>query len=103
MIIYCATNKINNKKYIGQTINTLEERIRGHLTFAKLNKEGCRLFWRAIRKYGEEAFEWIILFEAKNTDELNYMESYYIEKYDTTNPNKGYNLKGGGHNPFSDR
>lgn len=46
MIIYCATNKINNKKYIGQTINTLEERIRGHFTFARLNKEGCRLFWR---------------------------------------------------------
>lgn len=100
MIIYCATNKVNNKKYVGQTINSLEERIKGHLTFARLNKDGCRLFWRAIRKYGSESFEWSVLFETENIDELNYMESYYIKKYDTTNPLNGYNLKGGGHNPF---
>ena len=31
MIIYEARNKINGKRYIGQTIHTLEERKHGHL------------------------------------------------------------------------
>ena len=29
-IVYCFTNKTNNKKYIGMTIRTLEERIESH-------------------------------------------------------------------------
>ena len=29
-IIYCAENKVNQKRYIGQTINSFKARIKGH-------------------------------------------------------------------------
>ena len=52
--IYKITNKINNKVYIGQTINSLEKRFKQHLSEAKQGKN-CRLH-SAIRKYGIDAF-----------------------------------------------
>ena len=30
-VIYCYTNKINNKKYVGQTIQTLKSRHSNHM------------------------------------------------------------------------
>ena len=100
MIIYCATNIVNGKKYIGQTIHSLEKRKNQHLKSANANKENCRLFWRAIRKYGYKSFKWEILFKTSSKKELDLMESFYIDKYNTTNPQNGYNLKGGGYEPF---
>ena len=51
-IVYCYTNLVNGKKYIGQTIKSLKER-------AKNNGNGylnCTIFFRAIQKYGFEKF-----------------------------------------------
>ena len=95
MIIYEARNKINGKRYIGQTIHTLEERKRGHIS-----SMCCSYFRRALDKYGVDSFEWNIIDTAETRDELNRKESYWIEFYDTTNRDKGYNLKGDGYNPF---
>lgn len=95
MIIYEAKNKINGKRYIGQTIRTLEERKRGHISGT-----GCSYFRRAINKYGENAFEWSIIDTAETQEELNRKESYWIDFYNTTDKMFGYNLKGGGHKPF---
>ena len=58
ILVYCATNKVNSKKYIGQTIHTLDYRKKQHINNAINNiKGGCRVFWRAIRKYGVDNFE----------------------------------------------
>ena len=95
MLIYDARNKINGKRYIGQTIHTLEERKHGHLSGVS-----CSYFRRALDKYGADSFEWNIIDTAKTRDELNKKESYWIDFYATTNRDNGYNLKGGGHNPF---
>lgn len=38
MIIYKLTNKINGKIYIGQTIKSFEERLRGHIYDSKYRK-----------------------------------------------------------------
>ena len=51
MIIYEARNKINGKRYIGQTIHTLEERKRGHIS-----SMCCSYFRRALDKYGVDSF-----------------------------------------------
>lgn len=100
MFIYCATNKFNNKKYIGQTNRSVEERKKEHIYGAMNFRAGCSLFYRALRKYGEEGFEWSILAEPTTREEANRLESYYIEYYNATNKAKGYNLKGGGYAPF---
>ena len=52
MIIYKATNKINGKVYIGQTINSLEHRKSGHEREARYQKETSVYFHNALLKYG---------------------------------------------------
>lgn len=95
-----ATNKINNKKYIGQTKHTLEHRKNTH------RRDSTRIdtyFYRAIRKYGFDNFEWSILEQNINTqEELNCKERYYINFYGTfDNKEKGYNSTSGGDSNYT--
>ena len=51
-----------------------------------------RYFERAINKYGWDNFEHVILKENLTKEEADYWEKYYIQLWDTTNPDKGYNI-----------
>lgn len=97
-IIYCYTNKINNKKYIGQTINP-EQRYKAHKStaFNPKDQEYNSLLHQAFRKYGYENFQYEILAEAETVEELNGLEIYYIAHFNTQVPN-GYNIEAGGLN-----
>lgn len=90
MVIYLATNKIDGKRYVGQTIRSLEDRWKDHCRVKDNN-----YFHRAIRKYGPENFSLEILDTAESEDELDRKEMFWIEKLDTKFPN-GYNLRDGG-------
>ena len=92
-LIYKATNKLNNKSYIGQTIKTLEERQKEHFYMA-FNKNKDTYFYKALRKYGKENFEWEILENNILKEQLNEKEKFWINYYDTFN--QGYNLTQGG-------
>tara|TARA_R110002110_G_scaffold161376_1_gene360126 strand:- start:15 stop:797 length:783 start_codon:yes stop_codon:yes gene_type:complete len=91
MIIYKATNKVNNKCYIGQTINSLRERINAHHS-PKIKYK----LHNAISKYGRDSFEWDIICECSSISELNEKEIFYIDKYNSIT--NGYNIKHGGKN-----
>ena len=98
MIIYKATNKINGKCYIGQTRHSLEHRKKIHLIRAR---QGVKThFYQAIRKYGEDNFEWTILCVTSSKQTLNELETYYITKYDSIK--NGYNMVDGGDNNIMD-
>jgi group I intron endonuclease len=86
-IIYILENKINGKHYVGQTVKKFKYRFSSH-------KEDNLLVDRAIRKYGEENFEKLIV-ENVPEEELDYWESYYIKACNSLFPN-GYNLLDGG-------
>lgn len=58
-VIYKATNTLNNKIYIGKTKRSLNKRMIDHIT--KANKGVVTHLYRAIRKYGKEAFKWEIV------------------------------------------
>lgn len=90
-IIYCAYNKINGKRYIGQTIKNLQARIRLHY-----QSESCVYFHRALTKYKKEDWEWTIIDTAESRQELDQKEQYWISFYDSFNNEKGYNLTKGG-------
>ena len=93
-IIYCITNRINCKKYIGQTVRSLKERWKDH---CKSLKKGEKTYlYNAIRKYGITNFIIEFICECPDRDSLNNQEKYYISKYETFDSNKGYNLTRGG-------
>lgn len=98
MIVYMATNKVNGKMYIGQTIGNLGVRKKNHINDA-LNKRNNMYFGRAIRKYGPESFEWEVLDSARNINELNDLEIFFIKLFKTFG--EGYNLNAGGSNALA--
>jgi len=97
-IIYLIHNKINNKKYIGQTTRGLNNRYYEY----KTNANSCNPYLlKAFNKYGFNNFEFSVLDTAQNIDELNYKEIRYIFEYNTTNRNLGYNIEFGGKNSIA--
>lgn len=96
--IYMHKNKLNNKVYIGQTIQNPP---------AKRWKNGkaykpCTYFYRAIQEYGWDNFEHIILVSKEmDTEQANELENYYINFYESRNPDKGYNINAGGYQSIS--
>ena len=100
-IIYGAMCTANQKWYIGQTVN-YKQRKHNHLTRARHNYDRC-VFHAAIRKYGEDCFEWTVLESGiKTHDELNEREKYWIQEKNSLFPN-GYNMNGGGNGTANHR
>lgn len=92
--IYKIENLINNKKYIGQSID-IETRWKHHQQAAyNKNSKGYEYpLYRAIRKYGIENFKFNIIEECE-LNQLNTREIYWISYYDSFF--KGYNQTLGG-------
>ena len=84
-IVYCAQNIVNDKFYIGQTVQTLEKRRKNHESTV-LNKK--HYFHNALQKYGFNKFNWSILYYAQDKESLNAAEIYWIKNLDTTNKEK---------------
>ena len=87
--IYLITNKINNKKYIGQT---LRSDVNTRWKYHKCNNKKYigQILYNAYQKYGTNNFDYKIICICFDEDTNKY-EKEYIQKYDTIYPN-GYNL-----------
>lgn len=94
-IIYKITNIINGKVYIGQTIQSFNRRIKSHRSHLKCHKHHNELLQRAYDKYGWDAFEFEII-ERCDFDNLDERERFWIDKYNATNHELGYNFESGG-------
>lgn len=91
--VYIHTNKTNGKKYIGQTIYGNDPNLRwkggsGYYT--------QQYFYRAIKKYGWNGFEHEVVASNLTKEEADNFEILLIKKFNTTNPQFGYNVVLGG-------
>lgn len=86
--IYSLKNKLNGKRYVGQTIQKVSKRVNQHMRANTVI--GC-----ALRKYGKDNFETEILEDNVPLENLDALETYFIVYYDCITP-KGYNLNYGG-------
>lgn len=91
--IYLIKNLINDKVYIGKSIN-IYQRIQKHISnLRSKNLKGENThFINSWHKYGEDSFDYIILEECKR-EFLKDKELYYILKYNSLDRAKGYNFR----------
>lgn len=90
--IYKITNKLNNKIYIGQSVN-IKRRWQEHIYDNRKNS----LIHLAIQKYGKDNFDFEVI-ELCEQKELDTKEQYWINYYQSFD--KGYNLTRGGNSGF---
>jgi len=83
MYIYKIVNNVNNFVYVGLTTRTPEIRMQEHL---RNSKKLNRRLYRAMRKYGTDNFEMVViakLKEIKNADVLYKLECDYIKAFNS--------------------
>jgi group I intron endonuclease len=98
--IYCHTHIETERRYVGLTKRTIERRWSQHVCQARRSKGGRWHFPNAIRKYGAAAFSHKVLEVCDTLEEANEREEYWINHFNTRDPEKGFNIaKGGEHVP----
>lgn len=88
--IYKIENIINNKIYIGSSIE-FSVRLMKHKYMLRSNTHYNEYLQNSYNKYGENAFSFELIEEC---DEINLInrENHYIKKYQSNDLNYGYNL-----------
>lgn len=103
--IYSFRNPNNNRYYIGQSTDP-KKRYWQHNNNATNGRQPKNHFYRAIRKYGIEYFEYNIICEIKMPnyekykEEIDKLERYYIKYYNAYI--NGYNRTEGGGNTWAE-
>ena len=90
--IYRFVNQINGKCYVGFT-QDIKKRYDNHKAYSKIKDTP---FYKAIRKYGWDNFDFEILYQSFDKEHcLNEMESFFIRENNSYG-HTGYNLTFGG-------
>lgn len=88
--IYCITNQINGKKYVGQSINIRKRWYEEKYKAKHQETVDLMPIYQALAKYGEENFLFEVLEEC-DAENLNTREQYWIDYYQSFSP-LGYNI-----------
>lgn len=93
--VYEVRCVVNGRGYVGKTKYDLESYKRGYEFASVSDKPTARIFIKALRKYGWDAFKWSVLIEDDDDEFLCFMEKKWIKRLGTKLPN-GYNMTDGG-------
>lgn len=91
-IIYCATNKANGKRYIGQTVDFSRRKSQ----YRQRSRNPKTYFEHAVAKYGMKGFVWEIVDSANCPTDLDSLEKKWISHYSSNVKGSGYNQTDGG-------
>lgn len=78
--IYAFVNKINDRVYIGQSVQP-ETRLRQHKKALREKTHHCTFFQNAWEKYGEPAFDHLLIGAYETREEANDAERFFIGWY----------------------
>lgn len=93
--IYCITNKLNGKKYIGQTSREyVSQRWAEHKWLSKTDESNMEVH-KALKEFGIENFDFEVVLDNVPINELFDKEVEYIKKFKIVVPD-GYNSTLGG-------
>ncbi|CAK0764711.1 putative GIY-YIG domain-containing protein [Gammaproteobacteria bacterium] len=95
MVIYRIKNTINNKVYIGKTIQKFQCRKSSHVCSLNNGKHKNLHLLKSWNKYGEKSFIFDII-DNCSKENINEREVYWISFYNSFNENFGYNKTKGG-------
>jgi group I intron endonuclease len=93
--LYKITDALNNKVYIGQTIDN-KKRWMQHKAYAKRPDKTGQYIHRAMAKYGVENFSFEIIATCQTQEDADETESLLIIQYNSRSKDYGYNLMVGG-------
>lgn len=93
--IYCITNLVNQKKYVGKTTNSITKRFKEHCSDSKRERCEKRPLYDAMNKYGVENFIVEELEVVEDDNLLSEREIFWIKELQTYG-SKGYNATKGG-------
>ena len=93
--IYCITNLINSKRYIGKTTSNIDYRFQEHRKDSKKERRNKRPLYDAMNKYGVENFKIEELEQIDDPTLLSDREKYWIKELNTWG-HTGYNASKGG-------
>ena len=77
--IYCIINTINNKKYVGRSID-IKNRWKKHKSDLRRGYHNNPILQRAFEKYGENAFDFRVLVYTEPDDAI-VLEQYILDNY----------------------
>jgi len=95
MYIYTIKNLVNDKMYVGQTVQSnAKARWYSHQADARAGKKSY--LYDSMRKYEVKNFLWEIIDQAKSVEELNELEAKWLAHYRTLG--EVYNNREAGNN-----
>lgn len=89
--LYVHVNKTNGKRYVGITSVNVSQRWRNGNGYRRQ-----RRFFSAIKHYGWDGFDHIVLESGLTKEEAERREEETIREYKANNPLYGYNIENGG-------